>query len=180
MLRLAYALALGLLGAGIVHIVVLLLVPGYSERDAWSRLAEMSGPYRMTRIDAVAGGEPLLGATDPLFVAAACRFDLSDGMVQMVAQGRVPFWSASVYDRAGRNVYNFNDRASQSGALDLVVLTHAQMVEVRKQVPDGFQRSLFVEAEIGEGIILVRAFSPDGSWSSAVSDFLGGMSCELR
>lgn len=180
MLRLAYALLLGLFGAGIVHIVVLLLVPGYSDRDAWSRLAENAGPYRMTRIDSAAAVEPLLGVTDPLFVTAACRFDLDDGMVQVQAEGRVPYWSASVYDRAGRNVFSFNDRAAQSGALDVVILTHAQMVEVRKQVPENFQQSFFVEAEIGEGILVVRAFRPDDTWSVAVDDFVREMGCELR
>jgi len=35
--RLFHAVLLGLVGAGIVHIVVLLLVPEFSERDAWSR-----------------------------------------------------------------------------------------------------------------------------------------------
>ena len=59
MLRLAYAVLLGLFGAGIVHIVALLMVPSFSERDAWSRLAETSGPYRMTRLDSAASGEPV-------------------------------------------------------------------------------------------------------------------------
>ena len=48
MRRLLHAILLGLLGAGIVHIVVLLLVPEFSERDAWSRLAMASDLYKMT------------------------------------------------------------------------------------------------------------------------------------
>jgi uncharacterized membrane protein len=180
MLRLAYALILGLFGAGIVHIVVLLLVPSYSQRDAWSRLAEASGPYRMTRLDASAGGEPLLGAADPLFVVAACRFDLAEGPVQVEAEGRVPFWSASIYDREGRNIYSFNDRAAQSGTMDFVVLDNVQMIEVRKQLPEAFRASLFVETELGEGIIVVRAFAPDASWQPSVSAFIDGATCELR
>ncbi|TGV75985.1 DUF1254 domain-containing protein, partial [Mesorhizobium sp. M00.F.Ca.ET.149.01.1.1] len=50
MRRLLHALILGLLGAGIVHIVVLFLVPEFSERDAWSRLAMASDLYKMTRL----------------------------------------------------------------------------------------------------------------------------------
>jgi len=37
--RLLYAVVLGLVGAAIVHIAVLFLLPRLSERDAWSRLA---------------------------------------------------------------------------------------------------------------------------------------------
>lgn len=180
MLRLAYAVLLGLFGAGIVHIVALLMVPSFSERDAWSRLAETSGPYRMTRLDSAASGEPLLGAMDPMFVVAACRFDLGDGIVQVGSEGHVPFWSASIYDRAGRNVYSFNDRASPSGGMDFVVLNHAQMVEVRKQLSDAYKNTVFVETEIDEGIVVIRAFAPDPSWQPQVAAFIGNAACELR
>jgi len=39
MRKLLYAVLLGLIGAGIVHIVILILLPLFSQRDAWSRLA---------------------------------------------------------------------------------------------------------------------------------------------
>ena len=81
MRKLVYAVILGLVGAGIVHIAVLLMVPDFSERDAWSRLAQASDFYKVTRLDAEAGGPPVVKSVDPLFFAAACRFDLSDGMV---------------------------------------------------------------------------------------------------
>ena len=98
MRRLFHAVLLGLIGAGIVHIIVLMLVPEFSERDAWSRLAMASDLYRMTRLDAEAGGAPVVKSVDPLFYAAACRFDLAEGMVRIKAPGHVPFWSVSVYD----------------------------------------------------------------------------------
>ena len=79
--RLAFTLLAGLVGAGIVHIVVLLLLPQFSERDAWSRLAMAADLYRVVRIDANAGQPPVVETLDPLFYAAACRFDLrSDAM----------------------------------------------------------------------------------------------------
>ncbi len=168
MRRLLHVVLLGLLGAGIVHIVVLMLVPEFSERDAWSRLAMASDLYKMTRLDAEAGGAPVVKSVDPLFYAAACRFDLTDGLVRIKAAGRVPFWSVSVYDR------NAN-----SGTLDAVVLTPAQMIEVRKDLPEDLQGAIFVEAPIDEGIFVIRAFVPDESWKPIVSRFLSQSSCEL-
>jgi uncharacterized membrane protein len=177
MLRIAYAIALGLFGAGIVHIVILLLVPELSERDAWSRLSAAAGPYRMIRIDPDAGGSALVGSVDPLFHAAACRFDLSDGVVQVSAPGNVPFWSVSVYNRGGQNIYSFNDRTAATGLLDFVILTPTQMIELRKDLPEELQQSIFVEAPLDEGIVVVRAFVPDESWEEVVSRYLGGVSC---
>ena len=177
MARLLHALVLGLVGAGIVHIAVLLLVPSYSQRDAWSALSERSNYYIVTRLDPP-GSEPLIGSIDPLFRAVACRFALEYGPVRMSGQGEVPYWSISVYDRAGRNIFSVNDRSTSDGALDFVVATPVQMIELRNDLPPAFDRSVFVEADIGEGIIVARAFVPDPSWEPTVSRYLQGIACE--
>lgn len=176
MLRLLYLVLIGLVGAGIVHIAVLLLLPRFSERDAWSSLADVADYYKAVRIDAE-GSPPVVKAVDPLFHAAACRFDLNEGPVHIHAPGNVPFWSVSIYNRAGQNVYSFNDRATDNGRLDFVVLTSAQMIEVRKQVPEDFSKAIFVEAAIGEGIVMVRSFVPDPTWEEATSEFLASIAC---
>jgi uncharacterized membrane protein len=177
MRSLLHAFILGLLGAGIVHIVVLLLVPQFSHRDAWSRLAAISAPYSMAPLKVETGGPPVVKSVDPLFQAMACRFDLRDGPVQIKAPGKVPFWSVSIYDRNGQNIYSFNDHAANGGLMDAVVLTPAQMVEVRRDLPEEFQGSVFVETSVDEGIAVVRSFIPDDSWKPAVARFLQQSSC---
>ena len=179
MSRLLHALVLGIVGAGIVHIVILLLVPSYSQRDAWTVLSERSNFYVVTRLDPP-GAEPLIGSIDPLFEATACRFDLGDGPVHIHGNGKVPYWSLSVYDRIGQNVFSVNDRSSSDGALDFVVATPAQMIELRNDLPMDFERSVFIEADVGEGIALVRAFVPDGSWEPAVTRYLQDVACQPR
>ncbi|MER8435818.1 DUF1254 domain-containing protein [Mesorhizobium sp. M1312] len=180
MRRLLHSVLLGLLGAGIIHIIVLLLVPEFSERNAWSRLAMASDLYRMTRLDAESGGTPVVKSVDPLFYAAACRFDLSEGMVRVKAPGNVPFWSVSVYDRSGHNIYSFNDHSATGRVLDSIVLTPAQMIEIRKNLPEELQGAIFVEAPIDEGMFVIRSFVPDDSWRPIVSRFLEQSSCELQ
>src|SRR5690606_14462883 len=116
-----YALLLGLVGAGIVHIAILLLLPVLSERDSWSRLATAGDLYALVRLHGGPGSEPLVRSWDPLFDARACRFDLTEGIVHVFADGSVPFWSVSVYDRNGQNIYSFNDRTGSGGNLDFAV-----------------------------------------------------------
>ena len=178
MRKFAYSILLGLVGAGIVHIAVLLLVPTFTEQNAWSRLADSSDLYQVTRVDAGGTPIPMSGSIDPLFQAAACRFDLADGVLHVHAEGRVPFWSVSVYNRSGHTIFSFNDRTAASGALDIVVLTSAQMLDVRKGLTPEFESSVFVEAEVDQGIVVVRSFVPDATWSASVSDFLKGVDCE--
>lgn len=180
MRRLLHALAIGLIGAGIAHIVILLLVPSFSERDAWSRLAMVAGPNKVVRLDEEIGGMPVVKALDPSFYEAACRFDLNEGVVRIDNAGKVPYWSASVYDRSGQNIYSFNDRTATDGNLDFVVLTPAQMIDLRKELPAEFEKSIFVETPIDEGIVVVRVFVPDDSWKPMVSRFLDGINCDIQ
>ena len=180
MARLLYAILLGLVGAGIVHIAILLLLPAVSERDAWSRLARAGDLYAVTPLYNQADGTRVLRSTDPLIQAVACRFDLRNGVAHIRAGGRVPFWSVSIYDRGGQNIYSFNDRTASSGVLDLVVLTPPQMIEVRKELPEALENSVFVESDITEGIVVVRSFVPDDSWGPAISAFLSGIACSAE
>lgn len=175
--KLIHAVLLGLVGAGIVHIAVLLLLPEISEKDAWSRLAKDGDLYTMVPVSGAVGDRRVLRLTDPFFEAAACRFDLNDGLAHVRAVGRVPYWSISVYDRNGRNIYSFNDRATVGTALDLLVLTPLQMVELRKDLPKEFESSVFVEADLGEGVVVIRGFVPDPSWKPAISAYLKGATC---
>jgi uncharacterized membrane protein len=177
MLRIAYALVAGLIGAGIVHIAVLLLLPDFSERDAWARLEAQAGLYSVLRINGSPAGGVLRRSSDPLMLVNACRFSLEDGFAHIKAPGQVPFWSVSIYDRGGQNIYSFNDRANQGGELDIVVLTPAQMIDIRKVLPEDLVTSVFVEADVREGIVLVRAFVPDETWAPRVDAYLATMSC---
>ncbi|GLS32909.1 Uncharacterized membrane protein [Mesorhizobium albiziae] len=177
--QIAYALIVGLVGAGIVHIAILLMLPSFSERDAWSKLAASADLYGVTRLTS-SGAPSVLGTPDPFFDAVSCRFDLSEGIAHLKAAGAVPFWSASVYDRNGQNVYSFNDRTSADGSLDFVIATPLQMTEVRKNLPPEFEKSVFVEAPIAQGIVVIRSFVPDASWKPGISSYLDGVSCNIE
>ena len=179
MARLIYALAVGLLGAGIVHIVVLLLVPVYSERDAWSALSQHANFYRTVRLDP-AGAPPLIGSLDPLIDAVACRFDLRDGVVQVHSEGTVPYWSISVHERAGLNIYSLNENSSPQGRFDFVIATPAQMIALRNAMPPELDDSIFIEADTAEGIVVVRTFVPDETWEPSIAQWLRNVECILH
>jgi uncharacterized membrane protein len=173
---LLHALVLGLVGAGIVHIAILLMLPSYSQRDAWSLLSRQANYYAITRLDPP-DAPPVIAAMDPLFDAAACRFDLRDGTLHMTGRGDVPYWSMSVYDRAGQNIFSMNDRSSTDGALDFVVATPEQMIDLRNALPPEYNRAVFVEADVDEGVVVVRAFAPDESWEPTVTRYLASLNC---
>ncbi len=175
-----YALLLGLVGAGIVHGVLLLAIPGLAKRDAWARLSPVSDQYEIVRVGAGTVGGPVVGAADPSFLAAVCRFKLTDGPVHLTAPGRMPFWSASVYGRDGANLFSLTDRSATGGLLDIVILRPEQMIQARKNPPEDFEKSIYIELPLGEGLVLLRAFVPDSTWRPQIDGYLSKAKCELE
>ncbi len=178
MVRLTYAVILGLVGAGIVHIAILLLIPYYSERDAWALVSQAGPPYAVHKLERDGPAEHALANADPMFTIATCRFDLSDGSVHVFSEAHVPFWSLSVFDRRGQNVFSLNDRTATESILDVVVATPLQLIELRKAMPPNYEKAVFIEADIAEGMIVLRSFVPDSSWQRLVERHLDGARCE--
>ena len=177
--RLIYVLLMGLVGAAIVHIAVLILVPSQSRSDVWSRLERADADYRFQRVGAGAGhpDAALVKTPDPLMAVSICRFDLDAGPVHIISSQRVPFWSLSITNRRGQIVYSFNDRNAADGVLDLVVATPLQLVELKKELPVELEASILVEADLATGMAILRGFLPDTSWQPQLNGFLEGARC---
>lgn len=178
MMRAVYILVLGAVGAAIVHIAILVLLPVLSERDAWARLATEGELRQPVRLDPSVEASPVPLA-DPFFRGSGCRFDLHEhGVLHVTAGAGVPFWSVSVYDRRGYTLHSFNDRTAAGGRLDLAVATSAQLTELRRDLPDALARAIFVEVDHPQGMVVVRAFRPDPTFEPVVESFLDSIACD--
>lgn len=175
--KLLYALAAALVGAGLVHIVIVLAVPAFSDRDAWSGISGLGAPYEFTEIATGLPARTPIHLSDPLFRTATCHFDLSEGPVHVTAGGNVPFWSVSIFSGSGVNIFSNNDRTSPANDLDILVINPVDALEFRKNLPAGFERSITVEADIDAGFAVLRVFQPDESWRTIVAGFLQGAAC---
>lgn len=178
MLKFVYAGILGLIAAGAIHIAVILLVPIYSDQNAWARVTSYGDPWEFHAVQKDETPERRGLAVDPLFDAIACHFGLEDTPVRITAGGKVPFWSLSIYNRRGENIYSFNDRTAISSELDLVVATPVQMIELKKTAPPELANSVMIEADMTEGFVVVRGFVPDSSWQNMVGEFMDSATCE--
>ena len=176
--RLLYLLLVGVVGAGMVHIASLFLIPHVSESDAWSRLATLAEPETFAIIEP---GSPIAASMrvlDPRFMTAACRFSLRDGPVLLSGEGHPPFWSISIYNRHGENIFSLNDRIATDGILSIAVVTPLQMIELQNDMPTELSKSILAEADIDDGFVVLRAFVPDQSYKAGVRKFIAGAGCE--
>ena len=174
MARIFHLVLLGLVGAAIVHIAVLFLVPFYSDKNAWSRIEAESEPYRFHRLNEKTGP---ISDSDPLVQQATCRFDLADGPVHIAIGANVPYWSLSIYAPNGDNLYSLNDSVSNERKLDLILADPIGMASLRSDGSQADARSILIEQNIGEGVAVLRAFVPDATWNRQVQGFFTEARC---
>ncbi len=175
--RLLYLAAVTLLVAGIVHIVIVLLIPSYAAKDAWAKLGSADNFWKFAPVSSTGRKDITLPLLDPAFSVSACRFDLNEAPLKVQANGNLAFWSVAIFDRLGRNIYSFNDRTAIEGQLSLLVVNAVQMARLRKDQSNELKESVLVEAEQGEGFVLIRALRPDNSWTPIIDDYLKDAVC---
>lgn len=172
-----FASILGLVGAAMLHIIIVLVLPQFTGRDAYTRvlgLLEMDSFFSLTSTPGPTG----LSNDDPYLRSAVCSFSIADGPARFLARGAVPFWSLAVFDSASNEVFSMNDHTAVNGRLDLVVATPIQLVELRKTPPEALAQSIVVEMKEEDGYAVLRAMAPLDSFEDQVRNFLAESSCE--
>jgi len=190
--RLLYAIVVGLFGAALVHIMVIFAMPHLAENNAWGRFARLGPLNETVRVEALRSAGPDTIAADPdpgsdrhdfafvdpAFVNASCRFSLAEGPVRMIASyGPTTFWSASIYDRRGDNLYSINDRSAVEGVFDLLVGTPDQIVDANADGDIVDETTIPVEVDLDEGYMTIRVLVDEESKRPAVEEFVVSLAC---
>jgi uncharacterized membrane protein len=173
-----YAIAVGLAGAALLHIVIILSLPRFTGRDAYTRVQSFG---ELNRFFPLAGGtdaDPAPVSDDPALKVAVCAFSLGEAPLRLFARGDVPFWSLAIFDNASNEVFSMNDRTSVNGDVDLLVATPIQLTAIRKAVPEELAQAILVEMRGDEGYAVLRTFVPAESRQEAATAFLTEAACE--
>lgn len=177
MRSLLYAIGVGILGALVLHIVIILATPLYSGVDSYARVLDLGADGEFKVLPATAP-DGALSASGPFVSEAVCAFSTEDGPIHLVAQGDVALWSAAVYTSTSNEVFSMTDRTSVRGFLDIVVGTDAQIAALKNAGPDAAQGSILVTMPKPEGYAVVRATVPQKSLQGAADAFLASATCD--
>ncbi|MEM5473450.1 DUF1254 domain-containing protein [Hoeflea sp. AS60] len=170
------AIAIGLVGAAFIHIVIILALPMWTGKDAWTRvqaLGEMNRFYSLANEPNITG----LYNENPYIRSAVCRFDITDGPVRIIASGDVPIWSVSAYGVSSNETYSMNDRSAIGTGVDIALVTPAQMLQMRRIMPRALERAVLVELSEPQGYVALRAVAPTPSQKPAARAFLANAVC---
>lgn len=182
--KLLLAILIGLVGAGIVHIAIVLSVPSQANNDAWSRLSRLGPLFQTVRIgfeEPAPQGHSASPAgfvfVDPAFIDVACRFSVADGPVRLFSDEKTRFWTASIYARNGDNLYSISERVALEGWLDLLVGTADQLDLARIEGSSNEIPTVPVAIAGPEGYLTVRALVAAESARPFVDRFTRSVTC---
>lgn len=178
--RLTYALLTGLIGAALLHIIIILSLPHFTGRDAFTRVKMLGPSHRFISLPdlsdkrADAGG---LSNVDPFLKVAVCHFDLTLAPIRLLAPAGPSFWSMAVYDQDSNEVFSMNDRTSVGGDLDALVASPVQVAQIRKAPGAALTQSIIVEHRGTTGYIVLRTMVPALSFAAQAETFLDEAVC---
>lgn len=166
-----------------VHICIILIMPYVSRGNAWSRLEDS------TKLNELAILTPAANIPSPIaFMApdvryAICRYDLSNGPLQLRAPLPNDLWSIALYSKHGENYYLISGKDVQSKAVNLLVVVD-KTIDNEKQADQNLGapgktelRDITVSAPAKTGIILIRAPVPKPAFATEVSTLLEQAFC---
>lgn len=150
-------LLVGLVLAGIVHILAVLLIPRFADHDAHALL---SGRGLEGRAELIDPAQTRLLDRDPAAVVAICAYDLADGPLRIEARrGGLPL-AISLHQPGGGVFYAVTDRAAVRGGISFVIVTRAQLNERIAQEDEGeVEREFRVVAPLERGLVVTRVLA---------------------
>ncbi|HBF29531.1 DUF1254 domain-containing protein [Rhizobium sp.] len=176
MFKLIYAVVVGLIGAVLLHIIIILALPHFTGKDAYTRVTFEGPPNRFYSLGSQVDKAGLAG-TDPFLKLAACAFDISNGPVHITAAGAVSFWSIGIFDRNANEAYSMNDATAVEGKVDIIAATSAQLAQLRAQQSESLTQTIFVEMPTTEGYAVLRTMVPQDSLKPDAAAVLTGARC---
>lgn len=178
--RLLLATLAGLVLAGIVHIVAILLIPMLSGRDAVDAYRALGAQGRAELVTSPRDGHPLpdLREADPFVVTAVCGYDLSAGPVRVHARtGTLPL-GLTLHRQGGGVLYAITDRAAIRGAVEFVVMTEEQRDErLASEDDETPARELRVVSDTPGGLVVVRVLAKTPSDREDAEALATGVAC---
>jgi uncharacterized membrane protein len=167
----------GVLLGGIVHLATVLWLPRTATQDAYSRLTPIAPANTVSALPEPSPDTMSLPYMDPAFATAVCRYDLSDGPLQLSLNVSQAYTSVSFYTRYGQAYYAINDRAAGRRVIELELMTEEQHSEMPEEEDVTAADRLIVESPTETGIILMKALAPEPGLMTMARDALATGRC---
>lgn len=149
--------ALGLVLAGLIHIVAVLALPSLAPKNGFSRFAALGPVNTVIQIPPAAPGQQPMPMMAPDVRYAFCRFDLSNGPVRLSTKIADELLLIALYTPEAENFYSVVGADMKRPEVELIISTADQTVEeAGVDAPETADNVIVVNSPVNEGIALLR------------------------
>ncbi len=164
-----------------VHMASVLSMPRLTANDLFARLLPRTPVNEVTPVSTEQAEALNLPFFDPAFEIAACRYDLSGGVLRLRAQVPETLLLVSLVAKGGGVYFTVTDRASIKGTVELLIGTDAQIGEIENaDQEDASVGELRVRAPSRDGVAVIRAFAPMPSVRGRAAATVSQATCQIE
>lgn len=176
MIRIFLAIFTGLVGAALLHIFIILVLPLYTGTDIWSKTERLDKMFEFHLLpDATSQAE--IYNPDANIQTAICQFDISEGALQIFADDPANLWTLAIFGNDGSEVFSMSARSAIDGKVDFLVLTAAQLLVLKSDEPELTAETISVQMRETEGFAVLRYIAPSDSEIAIAQEFLKNAQC---
>jgi uncharacterized membrane protein len=179
-IRLALWLLGGLLLGGIVHLATVLLLPDLATQDAYSRLSPIAPVNAVSAVPPPMPDKAVLPFMDPAVAMSVCRYDLSNGPLNLSVPVSHAYTSVSFYTRNDVAYYAINDRAAGRRVIELDLMTPEQRGGLPGDEEITAADRLIVESPSETGLIVIKALALEPGLMPLVQKALAATRCRVQ
>jgi uncharacterized membrane protein len=180
MMRFAFWLLTGLIGAGLVHGISVLMIPFVAPANAYARLAPLGADGKFVVVPAgIAGAANALPFEDATFIDAVCRFDLLEGPVRVFVPFEPSYGSITFYTQFGQAFYSLTDRAAGQEGVNIVLLDqeHVDVALPTEGTAAGQREALRIVSPTHSGFMMLRLHVPGPSHRTGLEQLVRNARC---
>src|ERR1700738_150807 len=117
---------------------------------------------------------------DPAFAMAICRYDLSQGPINLTVPVSQAYTSVSFYTRNEVAYYAINDRSAGRKVIELDLMTDAQHEEVPEDEEVTAADRLIIDSPSATGWIVLKALAPEPGLMPQAQATLAASTCKVQ
>ncbi|MEN3930425.1 DUF1254 domain-containing protein [Microvirga sp. W0021] len=162
--RFLLATLAGLILGAIIHIVIILTIPAFTDRDVYGLLEHTSHDDAPDFISMPESGSglPWMAHADPAVNLAVCVYDLRKGPYLLSVSGETAFQSVSFHAQKGNVYFAVTDQAQVHGRNEFIIATDNQMAQLVQSgdYDSYYSHTIKVFSPTTKGVIVLRSFTP--------------------
>ncbi|MEM7424869.1 MAG: DUF1254 domain-containing protein [Pseudomonadota bacterium] len=133
---------------------------------------------QLTLLDQAKRGTFDLKGISPDLAVALCPFDITSQPVSITAPLPGFYWSVSIFNLEGRNLYTINDKQVGTNQFSALIVKNSEQTDVSEDAPQRRGEGIIIRSNTDQGIVLLRIFIPDRASMQRVENVLGLTRCQ--